>query len=107
MIRSNGDRRAVDFVSGAGCADFCRYADLLTTLRKLNTFGVVVSIDGCNTSDILGGCVDIYASCEEGAGAASSVGQAAAVDGAAGSRVGYPGSGSGGRCHAYRGQQLG
>jgi len=47
------------------------------------------------TSEILGGCVVIVASCEEGAGAASAVGQASAVHGVAQSRVEHYGRGSG------------
>jgi len=75
--------------------------------RAGSVFARVVSSDGRNTSDILGGRVDIDATCEEGAGAAATVGQAPAVHGAAGARVEHPGAGSGGRRVAERWQQLG
>ena len=52
----------------------------------------MVSSDGRNTSEIRGGRVVVVSSCEEGAGAASAVGQASAVHGACASGGGASGA---------------
>ncbi len=65
----------------------------------------MVSRRGRNTSLGSGGCVDIIASCEEGAGSPAAVGQTPAVHGAAGPGVEYPSRGPRGRCVAlFRGE---
>lgn len=60
-----------------------------------------------NTSLDSGGCVDIVASGEEGAGASSAVGQAPAVHGLAGSGVECARRGSRSRCVPFSGNELG
>src|ERR1700728_4556918 len=57
-------------------------------------------------SEILGGCVVFVSSCEEGAGAASAVGQASAVRGVAGAGVEHRGRGPRGRGFPDDGEQL-
>jgi len=53
-----------------------------------------------------GGCVVVLSSCEDGAGAASAVGQASAVHGTTRTRMEHPRRGSLGRSFPYHGEQL-
>ena len=53
-----------------------------------------------------GGCVVVASSCQEGAGAASAVGQTSAVHGVAGTRVEHPRRGPRGRCVSDHREQL-
>ena len=53
-----------------------------------------------------GGCVVVASSCQEGAGAASAVGQTSAVHGVARTRVEHPRRGSRGRCVSDHREQL-
>lgn len=66
----------------------------------------VVSRDGRNTSLDSGGCVGIVGSGEEGAGAASAIGQTSAIHGVAGQRVEHPCRSPGGRCVPVCGDEL-
>jgi hypothetical protein len=79
--------------------------------RVLLDSGLPVSVGGfyrrSQHSEIIWGCVVVVSSCEEGAGAASPVGQASAVHGVAREVVDHLRRRAGGRCFPDHGQQLG
>jgi Helix-turn-helix domain len=79
--------------------------------RVLLDSGLPVSVGGfyrrSQHPEIIWGCVVVVSSCEEGAGAASPVGQASAVHGVAREGVEHPRRRAGGRCFPDHGQQLG